>query len=302
MTTSVGVTRTVQTGTLRHYLMMILGTLSVGIGGAAGAYGAHHYEEHPITFSSWGDVEIEEYYKQYNMVAEVNIPTEFNPPKIVAQMGIMLLLNLLCVLYPIVMINRLSPTEAMQSGLASGFLALFLIMPVMVPLTIAAYSIVGEKVARSLEPLLATPITTTELLLGKSLAAAVPGVVMAWVAYVLFLLVSRFLVVSDRVFAVFTDPMWLVAMFVLAPLLTIMAVNVGIIGSSRTNDPRAAEQLGSLLILPLMALFVGPMAGLMTLNATTFWACAGIVAVLDVGLLYLAVSLFQRETILTRWK
>ena len=42
--------------------------------------------------------------------------------------------------------------------------------------------------------------------------------------------------------SVFTDPMWLVAMFVLAPLLTVMAVNVGVIVSSRTSDPRAAEQ------------------------------------------------------------
>ena len=103
-------------------------------------------------------------------------------------------------------------------------------------------------------------------------------------------------------FHVFTDPMWLVAMFVLAPLLTIMAVDVGIIVSSRTSDPRAAEQLGSLIILPLMILFIGPLTGFIMLNSVTFWVSALIVAVLDVGLTYLGVALFQRETILTRWK
>jgi len=196
----------------------------------------------------------------------------------------------------------LSSVEAMQSMLASNFLVLFLMMPLMVPVTIAAYSIVGEKITRSLEPLLATPISTTKLLLAKGLAAALPGVVTAWVSYALFLLVARFLVVSDRVFEIFLNPMWLVAMLVLAPLLTVMAVNVGIIVSSRTSDPRAAEQLGSLIILPLMVLFLGPMVGFIQLNSTTFWISAAIALVADVVLVYLGVRLFQRETILTRWK
>ncbi len=196
----------------------------------------------------------------------------------------------------------LSPAEAMQSVLASNYLILFLMMPLMVPVTIAAYSIVGEKITRSLEPLLATPITTTQLLLGKGLAAALPGVVTAWVSYGIFLIFARFFSVSDRVFNIFINPMWLVAMFVLAPLLTVMAVNVGIIVSSRTSDPRAAEQLGSLVILPLMVLFIGPLVGFIQLNAAMFWGASLIVLVLDIGLVYLGVKLFQRETILTRWK
>lgn len=196
----------------------------------------------------------------------------------------------------------MSPAEAMQSVLASNYLVLFLMMPLMVPVTIAAYSIVGEKITRSLEPLLATPVTTSRLLLGKGLAAAIPGVVTAWLSYGIFLIFARIFAVSDRVFRVFANPMWLVAMFVLAPLLTVMAVNVGIIVSSRTNDPRAAEQLGSLIILPLMILFIGPLTGFIMLNSTTFWVSSLIVALLDVGLVYLGVKLFQRETILTRWK
>ena len=93
---------------------LILGILSVGIGGGASAYATHHYEKHPINFSNWGEVELEEYYKQYNMVAEVTIPTEFNPPKMLIEMLVMLLLNLLTVVYPIVMINRFTPTEAIR--------------------------------------------------------------------------------------------------------------------------------------------------------------------------------------------
>ncbi|MCX7670959.1 MAG: ABC transporter permease subunit [Anaerolineae bacterium] len=196
----------------------------------------------------------------------------------------------------------MTPVEAMQSVMASNMMVLFLMMPLMVPVTIASYSIVGEKMTRSLEPLLATPITTTRLLLAKGFAAAVPGIVMTWFCYVLFLIAARFLAASARVFAVFVDPMWLVAMFILAPLTTVMAVMVGVIVSSRVNDPRAAEQLGALVLIPLMALFIGAMAGFIMLNSVTFWIASALVAVADIGLVYLGTALFQRETILTRWK
>jgi ABC-2 type transport system permease protein len=125
---------------------------------------------------------------------------------------------------------------------------------------------------------------------------------MAWLSYGVFLIFARFFSVSDRVFSVFVNPMWLVAMFVLAPLLTILAVNFGIIVSSRVNDPRAAEQLGALIILPLLVLLIGPLTGFIMLNSTTFWLSSAVVALLDVGLVYIGVALFQRETILTRWK
>lgn len=196
----------------------------------------------------------------------------------------------------------MAPVEAMQSVLGANMLVLFLIMPVMVPVTISTYSIVGEKLTHSLEPLLATPITTTELLVGKGIAAAVPGVAALWASYAMFLLGARQFSVTDRVFSIFVNPMWLVALLVLAPLLTIMAVCVGIIVSSRTTDPAAAQQLGSLVILPLMLLLIGAVTGFIQLDGGVFWIAALLVAAGDAALVYLGVKLFQRETILTRWK
>ncbi|MFA6187646.1 MAG: FtsX-like permease family protein [Sulfuricurvum sp.] len=93
---------------------LILGFFSVGVGGIAGGYASSHYEKHPIEFSSLVDIDTEEYSKQYNMVAEVTIPTEFDLQKICIEMLIMILLNFLTVIYPIVMINRFTPTEAIR--------------------------------------------------------------------------------------------------------------------------------------------------------------------------------------------
>lgn len=93
---------------------LILGFLSVGIGGAVGACASSYYEKHPIELASLANVDAQEYAKQYNMVAEASFPTEYNPSKIIVEMFIMLLLNLLTVIYPIVIINRFTPTEAIR--------------------------------------------------------------------------------------------------------------------------------------------------------------------------------------------
>ncbi len=192
--------------------------------------------------------------------------------------------------------------EAFQAMMSSQMLLLFLIMPLVLPVTISAYSIVGEKTTHSLEPLLATPLTTSQLLIGKSFAAASPAVLLTWICFAVFLICARVFSVSDRVWGIYSGPMWLVAMLLLVPLLTIMAVNAGVIVSSRVNDPRAAEQLGSLVIIPFMAFFFAVLGGVIFLNLTTFLVATLIVALLDVGLSYAGVALFQRETILTRWK
>lgn len=93
---------------------LILGFLSVGIGGSAGAYASRHYEKYPIEIASLANVDPEEYAKQYNMVAAATFPTEYNPQKIMGEMLIMMVLNLLSVIYPILMINRFTPTEAIR--------------------------------------------------------------------------------------------------------------------------------------------------------------------------------------------
>ena len=45
----------------------------------------------------------------------------------------------------------------------------------------------GEKVEKSLEPLLATPTTDGEILLGKSIAAFIPPVVATWAGAAIYM-------------------------------------------------------------------------------------------------------------------
>jgi ABC-2 type transport system permease protein len=196
----------------------------------------------------------------------------------------------------------LSGSECGQYFFVTEFLLLYMMMPLMIPVTIAAYSIVGEKSTRTLEPLLATPITTVELLAGKGLAAALPAIGATWLSFAVFALGARLLGISAGLLAKLTDPMWLTAIFVVGPLLAVGSVSMAVMISSRVNEPRVAEQLSGLVVLPLLGLFFGQVSGLILLNTTlVVWMAVGLLA-LDVVLLAFAVQLFQRESILTRWK
>jgi ABC-2 type transport system permease protein len=175
-------------------------------------------------------------------------------------------------------------------------------MPLIIPMSIAAQSIVGEKQTKSLEPLLATPIKTGELLFAKAIAAVIPAIVATWAAFILFFVIGRLLIPSDRVFVALFTTKWLVAMLVLAPLLSLLSVSIAIIISSRVNDTRAVQQIGGFIVLPIVILGVAQTTGLVLVNTFTFLLGALIVAALDVVVLRIGVRLFQRERILTQWK
>jgi ABC-2 type transport system permease protein len=196
----------------------------------------------------------------------------------------------------------LSGGDCFQVYLVSQFMIMFMILPLAIPATIASYSIVGEKINRSLEPLLATPITTTELLVAKSLAAVVPGVLATYVAFAVFALGAWILVPSKVLFQALLDVRWLLAVMIVGPLMALMAVNTSIMVSSRVNDPRVAEQLSMVVILPVLAFFFAQIAGLFIINRQVILLACLVLLVVDAGMVYLAVRLFQRETILTRWK
>nr|MBC7245052.1 ABC transporter permease subunit [Chloroflexota bacterium] len=196
----------------------------------------------------------------------------------------------------------LTAEECLQVYFVSQFMLLFMMTPLIVPVNIAAYSIAGEKTTRSLEPLLATPITTIELLMGKNLAAAIPAVLATWGGFLLYALGANLLIDNPKVLAALFDPEWWLAIAVVGPLLSILSVNFSLMVSSRVNDPRAAEQLSAVVILPLLLVFFGQLAGWIVFNLQLVLISALVLVAVDVLMVFVAIRLFQRETILTRWR
>ena len=196
----------------------------------------------------------------------------------------------------------LTETEAGQVLLAQYFLTLFLVMPLIIPVSIAAYSIVGEKVQRSLEPLLATPVTTGELLLGKCLAAVLPALGVTWLAFGLFSLGAWVLAVSDAALVRILSPVWVLIILMVSPLLSTLGVALSVMVSSRVNDPRAVEQSIAMLVIPVIGLFVAQLMGVLTLNYLSLAVGSLILLIADALVLRAAVGMFDREAILTRWR
>ena len=179
----------------------------------------------------------------------------------------------------------------------------FVLIPAILPSIIASYSFVGEKVEKSLEPLLATPTTDGELLLGKSLASFIPCMVVTYVgAAISAIIIDAWSVTTSQIGTILIpNPYWLMVIGVIAPLACIMSVEANIIVSSKVNDIRAAQQLGGLIVLPLvfLVIFASTSAQLSTIITLVVIAA---LAVADIALFYLSKATFQREEILTKWK
>ena len=195
----------------------------------------------------------------------------------------------------------LGAEEATQSFFLQQFMLLFLIAPIVGAVSLAAYSVVGEKQGRTLEPLLATPMSTAELLVAKVVASFLPALAAEAIGVAgFFALVSAF--GSRGLLHSLLTLRTAILLGIVGPFGALAALQATIAVSSRVNDPRSAQQIAILLVLPIVVMLVGQIAGAFFLTVPMLLAVAVAAAGLWVLLILLSVALFERETILTRWK
>ena len=177
----------------------------------------------------------------------------------------------------------------------NAFLFFFMIYTGALPATLASYSLVGEKVERSLEPLLATPASDGEILLGKALAALVPPLVVMWAGMVTLMALCDAFTQGTLGYLFF--PNWMAAVTVLgfAPLLALMAVGFSVLWSARVSEVRTAQQLSALAAIPGAGLYIALVSGAFTLDLAALAVICGALAVLDTALALLARATFRRE-------
>ena len=195
----------------------------------------------------------------------------------------------------------LDPEAAIQAYLFQFFAVMLVLIPVTSSMSLAAYSVIGEKQARSLEPLLVTPITTFELLGAKVLGAFIPSIVLTAGCFVVYVLAGA-VFARPGVAAVLLGPRSIGIVFVLGPLAALAALQMAVCVSSRVNDARTAQQIGVLVILPVAGLLIGQLAGAFQLTVPLITLIAIGLLIVNAGLMRIAITLFDRETILTRWR
>jgi ABC-2 type transport system permease protein len=199
----------------------------------------------------------------------------------------------------------LGPTAADASALRLLILRQFpffvLLIPAMVANVFATLGIVEEKVSRTLEPLLATPVRTWELLVGKILSGAVPGLLVAWASAALFVAIGYALGWGSQLRLVLTATFFL-DILLLMPAVSLLSFILGVIGSSRARDAKEAQNLAVLVIFPIFALIAVQVTGLVQFTPVRTLLLSLAFFAVDAILLRGAVRLFGRESIVTRWK
>ena len=191
---------------------------------------------------------------------------------------------------------------ALLPAFMNAFSFWFVIGAALLPVSIASYSLIGEKVQKSLEPLLATPTTDEEILAGKSIAAFLPALGANYIGALIFMVLADLFTYSKLTYLYFPNGDIAIVLFLLAPLASILSVGYNVLISSRANDVRASQQLGTLIILPFAAVYVLSEIQVFALTTQNLLIMAAILVVVDAIVFYLAKATFQREEILTKWK
>ncbi len=198
-------------------------------------------------------------------------------------------------------IAHLTGNGLIQAFLFHQFSLLLLLVPVVAAMALATHAVIGEKQSKALEPLLATPLTTVELLAAKTLTPFVFALALSWAAALLYI-GGILLVAEPGVWQSIVGPRSFLMFVVLGPLVELAALQLSVIVSARANDPRSAQQLASLLILPITVVFVAQLMGAYIIGPAAILLGALGCAVLNAILLWVGVQVFARETILMRWK
>ncbi|MBS8264293.1 ABC transporter permease [Mesobacillus boroniphilus] len=175
--------------------------------------------------------------------------------------------------------------------------SIFLLIPTLNAMLIALHSFVGEKEKRTLETLLFSPITVRELFIGKVLAALIPSIIITWVSFFLFGVITISLTYNMFGYFIFPNANWIILMLWVVPMITILTILVNVFVSARAKGFQEAQQLGGILILPIMVLFIGQATGFLVIKPYLLALIGVIILVLNFLLLKLMTKYNDRNTL-----
>jgi len=210
------------------------------------------------------------------------------------------------------MLKRLPPQfQTMLKGfsipqqftvLAANFLfaPMFLIIPLMVSSILGADSFAGEKERKTLEGLLYTPVSDTELFIAKVLTALIPAMAVNVASFVLYGLVVnlggyRFV---GRIF--FPTVNWWPLVFWVGPSVSIAGLGATVLMSSKAKTFMEAQQASGMLVLPIVFLMIGQITGLFFLGVGLEMAIGLFVWAIGIWLIWVGSKTFSRGELIAR--
>ncbi len=178
------------------------------------------------------------------------------------------------------------------------FAPMFLIFPLMFSTVVAAESFAGERERKTMEALLYTSATESELFWGKVITGMVPALVISWGSFILYAVVlnTAGYPLFGRIW--FPLPSWYPLIFWITPAVALLGVAFTVLISSKTQTFMGAYQSSSALVILVLGLMFGQLAGVIYLTVglsmligLVFWIISG-------GLVWLAMRNFKRSSLL----
>lgn len=178
------------------------------------------------------------------------------------------------------------------------FAPMFLIMPLMLSASIAAESFAGERERKTLEALLYTAASDTELFIGKALAAFIPTLLISFVSFLVYALVLNIggYPLFGRLW--FPLPSWYPLVFWVTPAFAALGIGATVLISTRVQTFMGAYQASGALVVLVLGLMVGQASGVVFLSVWVglilgfvIWLAAGV-------LFFFGIQQFNRKALL----
>ncbi|MCP4424737.1 MAG: hypothetical protein GY803_09610 [Chloroflexi bacterium] len=164
--------------------------------------------------------------------------------------------------------------------------------PMSFSLIIALETFVGERERKSLEPLLATPLTDFQLYMGKMLAALVPPLAASYLGMAVYMVGLWFSVGWAPTLPLFVQTV------LLTTVQGVIMVAGAVIVSSQTTSVRAANLLASFIIVPMALLIQAEAAAMFWGNHTGLWWLILALFITALVLMRMGTSIFNREELM----
>ncbi len=177
----------------------------------------------------------------------------------------------------------------------------FNIIPGVSAVSLASMSVVEEKMSGTIEPLLATPVRTNEIIIGKAIAHLLPTLISSYISFGLFLLFA-YLFDWFRIVTIIPLYYWIISLFVLIPLSASLSFLMGISASSWAKNAKSAQNISLLFILPVMGLTAAQFLGIISMSIFTLTILSIILLLFNMLAIKIAINVFDRENIITNWR
>jgi ABC-type Na+ efflux pump permease subunit len=203
---------------------------------------------------------------------------------------------------PAGLMQYLTPWNDLQMGfvlmLGILFAPMFLILPLMSASVIAAESFAGERERKTMEALLYTAASDTELFIGKVLAAFLPSIALTWISFALYIPVVNLGGWSFFGQAWFPLPMWWPLIFWVTPALSALSIAFTVLISAKTRTFMGAYQLSASIVVLVLGLMAGQMTGLFYLSIGMTMGIGLVFWLVAAALTWVSIRSFNRASLL----